>query len=48
MLLINVKMPTIVDILAFISRINLYNILKTRKISILHRFTFYEHLKGHA
>ena len=48
-LLINVKMPTIVGILTFISRINTTSeSFKARKIFISHHFTFYEQLKFHA
>ena len=44
-LLINVKMPTIVGILTFISRINISDSLKARNILILQNFNFYEHFK---
>ena len=45
-LLINVKMPTSVDILTFISRINTISEgFKARKVVIFHHFTFYEHLE---
>ena len=48
-LLINVKMPTIVGILTFISMINTTSkSLKARKVFILQHFSFYEHLKFHA
>ena len=48
-LLINVKMPTIVGILTFISRINtLSERLKARNIYIFQNFSFYEQLKFHA
>ena len=40
--LINVKMPTIVGILTFISRINTSEIFKGRKVSIFQHFSFYE------
>ena len=43
---INVKMPTIVGILTFISRINtLYESLKSRNSYIFQSFSFYEQLK---
>ena len=41
-LLINVKMPTIVGNLTFISRINTSEIFKGRKVSIFQHFSFYE------
>ena len=45
-LLINVKMPTIVGILTFISRINTSSeSLKAKKIYIFQHFCFYEQLK---
>ena len=45
-LLINVKMPTIVGILTFISMINTtYESLKARTICILPHFSLYEQLK---
>ena len=45
-LLINVKMPTIVGILTFISRINTTSErLKARKISVFQHFSFYDQLK---
>ena len=45
-LLINVKMPTIVGILTFISRINTTSeSLKARKNSVFLHFSFYEQLK---
>ena len=48
-LLINVKMPTVVGILTFISRINTISEgFKAIKIVIYHHFTFYEHLKFYA
>ena len=48
-LLINVKMPTIVGILTFISRINTTSeSFKTRNVFILQHFSFYEQLKFHA
>ena len=48
-LLINVKMPTIVGILTFISRINTsYESLKARKPRLFQRFSFYEQLKFYA
>ena len=44
-LLVNVKMPTIVGILTFISRIHTASeSFKARKILIFHHFTFYEQL----
>ena len=47
-LLINVKMPTIVRILIFISRINTsYESLKARNTCLFQRFTFSEQLKFH-
>ena len=47
--LIKVKMPTIVDILTFISMINTTSEhLKARKVFISKQFRFYEHLKFHA
>ena len=46
---INVKMPTIVGILTFISMINTaYDRLKARKVFIIQHFSFYEQLKFHA
>ena len=49
MLLINVKMPTIVGILTFISRINAaFQRFKARILFIFHHFTFYEQSKFHA
>ena len=46
---INVKMPTAVGILTFISRINTTSeSLKERKILIFLHLSFYEHLKFHA
>ena len=48
-LLINVKMPTIVDILAFISMINTTSErLKARNLFICQYFSFYEKLKFRA
>ena len=48
-LLINVKMPTIVDILAFISRINTASeSYETGTAFIFQHFTFYAQLKCHA
>ena len=45
-LLINVKMPTIVGILTFISMIyTFYENLKARIVFILKYFSCYEHLK---
>ena len=48
-LLINVKMPTIVGILTFISMINTTSErLKAKKFFICLYFTFYEQMKLHA
>ena len=48
-LLINVKMPTIVGILTFISRINTaFERFIARILFIFHHFTFYEQLKFHT
>ena len=48
-LLINVKMPTIVGILTFVSMIyTTSESLKARKICILRHFSFYEQLKFRA
>ena len=48
-MLINVKMPTIVGILTFVSMINAtYESLKARKVLIFQHFSFYEKLKFHA
>ena len=48
-MLINVKMPTIVGILTFISMINTAcESLKARKIFIVQNFSFCEQLKFHA
>ena len=48
-LLINVKMPTIVSILTFISMINTTSErLKARNFIICRYFSFYEQLKFHA
>ena len=48
-LLINVKMPTIVGILTFISRKNsIIGISKPGKIEFLDIFFTYKHLKFHA
>ena len=45
-MLINVKIPTIVDILRFISMINTtYESLKAKKVFIFEHFSGYEHLK---
>ena len=44
-LLINIKMPTTVGILTFISRINT---TERKKIFIFHHFTFYKQLKFHT
>ena len=45
----NVKMPTIVDILTFISMINtIFESLKAIKVLIFQYFWFYEQLKIHA
>ena len=45
----NVKMPTIVGILTFISRINTSSeSLKARNTYIFQRFSFYEQLKFYA
>ena len=45
-LLINVKMPTIVGILTFISRINAkFEGSKARKFFIFQHFSFYDQLK---
>ena len=47
--LINVKMPTIVSILTFISMINTSSeSFKARKVLIFQHFSFYEQLKFHA
>ena len=47
--LINVKIPTIVGILTFISMINTLNeILKARNIYLFQCFSFYEQLKIYA
>ena len=46
---INVKMPTFVGILTFISMINTtFESLKARKVFIFQHFSFYEQLKFHA
>ena len=46
---INVKMPTIVGILIFMSMINTTSEhLKARKVYIFEHFRLYEHLKFHA
>ena len=46
---INVKMPTIVGILTFISRINTTSErFRARKILFFHHFSFYEQSKFHA
>ena len=48
-MLINVKMPTIVGILTFISMINkISESLKAIKVFILQNFSFFEQLKFHA
>ena len=48
-LLINVKMPIIVGILTFVSRINTTSeCFKQEKNDIFHYFTFYKQLKFHA
>ena len=48
-MLINVKMPTIVDILTFISMINTkYESLKARKVFRFKHFSCYENLKFYA
>ena len=48
-MLINVKMPTIVGIVTFISMINTtLNSLKAREVFIIQHFSFYEQLKFHA
>ena len=48
-MLINVKMPTIVGILIFMSKINTTSEhLKARKVLIFEHLRFYEHLKFHA
>ena len=49
-MLVNVKMPTIVGILTFISMLNATSeSLKTRKVGIFQQFSFYEQqLKFHA
>ena len=48
-LLINVKMPTIVGISTFISRIiTSYESLKERNTYLFQRFSFYEQLKFYA
>ena len=48
-MLINVKMPTSVGILSFISMINTTSeSLKARKVIIFHRFRLYEQLSFHA
>ena len=47
--LINVKMQTIVDILTFISKINITFVrLKARMSVFFSNFSFYEQLKFHA
>ena len=49
MTLITVKMPKLVDILTFMSMKNITSEhLKARKVFILKRLRFYEHLKFHA
>ena len=48
-LLINVKMPTSVGILSFISRLNTTSSsFKARKFLIFQYFSFYEQVKFHA
>ena len=48
-MLINVKMPTIVDILTIMRMINtISESLKAKKIFIFQHFSFYEQLKFHA
>ena len=48
-MLINVKMPTIVGILTFISMLNAKSeTMKARKVGIFQQFSFYEQLKFHA
>ena len=48
-MLINVKMPTIVGILTFISMINTtLESLKARKVFIFQQFSFDEQLEFHA
>ena len=48
-MLMNVKMPTIVDILTFISKIKMTSAsLKARKVLIFQHFSFYEQLIFHA
>ena len=48
-MIINVKMPTIVGILIFMSMINITSKhLKARRVLLLRHFKFYEHLKFHA
>ena len=45
-MLINVKMPTVVGILTFISMINItFESLKASKCLIVQHFSFYEQLK---
>ena len=47
MILINVKMPTIVGILTFMSMINTTKSLKARNVFSFQRFSSYEQLKFH-
>ena len=49
-MLVNVKMPTIVGILTFISMINttFKSLMKVRKVFLFQHFILYEHLKFHA
>ena len=48
-LLINVKMPTIVGILTFISMINTtFETWESKKLLYIQYFSFYKHLKYHA
>ena len=47
-LLISVKMPTFVDILISMSRINTTSEFKSRNIFIFQYFSFYEQVKIHT
>ena len=47
-LLINVKMPTTVDMLTFVSRRHTSDCFKARNIIIFQHFNFYEQWKVHA
>ena len=48
-MLINVKMPTIIGILTFITMVNTTSeSSRERKIFIFHHFSFHEQLKFHA